>query len=161
MKKGGRFNYRTNKRFSFSKANSSYGKYKSRPRANINIPVLYDKYIKLAKEASSSGDRIQAEYYHQFADHYSRVMIENGDRTFNSENINDDSNKDLSDNSKQENNQTVEKQSEEQPIEETIIKVDQDNKKENLENDKDDDSLEDVSFIAEPPKKTPKAKKST
>ena len=39
---------------------------------------LYYKYLKLAKESSASGDRIQAEYYYQFADHYSRLMIELG-----------------------------------------------------------------------------------
>ena len=36
------------------------------------------KYIKLAKESFSVGDRIQAEYYNQFADHYSRLMTESG-----------------------------------------------------------------------------------
>ena len=38
----------------------------------------YNKYLKLAKEASSSGDRIQSEYYYQFTDHYYRLMVEMG-----------------------------------------------------------------------------------
>ena len=37
--------------------------------------------LKLAKEASSSGDRIQAEYYYQFADHYSFRLM-NGIKTY-------------------------------------------------------------------------------
>ena len=38
---------------------------------------ILNKYLGLAKEALSSGDRIQAEYYFQHADHYSRIMIKN------------------------------------------------------------------------------------
>ena len=46
----------------------------------------------MAKEASSSGDRIQAEYYYQFADHYSRNMNDVNSKIIVNENINDSSN---------------------------------------------------------------------
>ena len=39
------------------------------------------------------GDRIQAEYYHQFADHYSRIMSESGIKSYGNENIGTDSDK--------------------------------------------------------------------
>jgi len=35
---------------------------------------IYDKYIALARDASSSGDRIKAESYLQHAEHYFRVI---------------------------------------------------------------------------------------
>ncbi|MCK5276208.1 MAG: DUF4167 domain-containing protein [Alphaproteobacteria bacterium] len=30
--------------------------------------------MELAREAASSGDAVQSEYYYQYADHYHRVM---------------------------------------------------------------------------------------
>ncbi len=45
-------------------------------RARGNAPQLLDKYKKLAEEASRNGDRVQAEYYLQFADHYFRVIAD-------------------------------------------------------------------------------------
>lgn len=38
---------------------------------------IYDKYQQLARDASSSGDRIGAENYLQHAEHYYRLMIAN------------------------------------------------------------------------------------
>lgn len=35
-----------------------------------------DKYINLAKDAASSGDRVAAERYYQHADHFYRVAME-------------------------------------------------------------------------------------
>ena len=40
----------------------------------------HEKYIEKAKEAKSSGDRIAAENYFQFADHYKRLIIEAEER---------------------------------------------------------------------------------
>ena len=37
-----------------------------------------EKYLVLAREASTSGDRIVAEGYFQHAEHYFRVMTTNG-----------------------------------------------------------------------------------
>ena len=46
-------------------------------RARGNAPQLLDKYKKLAQDAQHNGDRVQAEYYLQFADHYFRVLADN------------------------------------------------------------------------------------
>ena len=46
-------------------------------RARGNAPQLLDKYKKLAQDAQHNGDRVQAEYYLQFADHYHRVIADN------------------------------------------------------------------------------------
>ena len=35
---------------------------------------IYDKYLALARDASSSGDRVKAESYLQHAEHYFRVI---------------------------------------------------------------------------------------
>ena len=45
-------------------------------RARGNAPQLLEKYKKLAHDASMNGDRVQAEYYLQFADHYFRVIAD-------------------------------------------------------------------------------------
>ena len=56
---------------------------KIKMRGNPN--QMLSKYLILAKNALTAGDRIQAEYYFQFADHYSRLMTELG---INKEEIN-------------------------------------------------------------------------
>jgi hypothetical protein len=45
-------------------------------RARGNAPQLLEKYRKLAQDAHLNGDRVQAEYYLQFADHYFRVLAD-------------------------------------------------------------------------------------
>ena len=71
-----------------------------------NITQQYNKYLKLAKDTFSSGDRIQAEYYYQFTDHYYRLMMEFGInfedqdssedvKVLNNENVNADENKEV------------------------------------------------------------------
>lgn len=49
-------------------------------RARGNAPQMLDKYRKLAQDAQHNGDRVQAEYYLQFADHYFRVIADNRSR---------------------------------------------------------------------------------
>ena len=39
-----------------------------------NAHQVFDKYQALAREAAASGDRIMAEAYWQYADHYYRVI---------------------------------------------------------------------------------------
>jgi hypothetical protein len=46
-------------------------------RARGNAPQMLDKYKKLAQDAQHNGDRVQMEYYLQFADHYFRVIADN------------------------------------------------------------------------------------
>ena len=74
-KKNGRLTYRSNRKQSY-KRNNNFSS--GRVRSKGNVVQQYQKYLKLAKEASSSGDRIQKEYYYQFTDHYSRLMLELG-----------------------------------------------------------------------------------
>lgn len=50
-------------------------------RARGNAPQLLEKYKKLAQDAQHNGDRVQAEYYLQFADHYFRVLADNKARS--------------------------------------------------------------------------------
>jgi hypothetical protein len=45
-------------------------------RARGNAPQLLEKYRKLAQDAHLNGDRVTAEYYLQFADHYFRVIAD-------------------------------------------------------------------------------------
>ena len=75
VRKNTRVTFRSNKRHGH-KRNNSFSNDRGRNKGNIT--QQYQKYIKLAKEASASGDRIQSEYYYQFADHYSRLIIELG-----------------------------------------------------------------------------------
>lgn len=49
-------------------------------RARGNAPQMLDKYKKLAQDAQHNGDRVQAEYYLQFADHYFRVIADGKSR---------------------------------------------------------------------------------
>ncbi|MCJ2179287.1 DUF4167 domain-containing protein [Novosphingobium sp. 2580] len=49
-------------------------------RARGNAPQLLEKYRKLAHDAHLNGDRVQEEYYLQFADHYFRVLADQKQR---------------------------------------------------------------------------------
>jgi len=49
-------------------------------RARGNAPQLLEKYRKLAQDAHLNGDRVTAEYYLQFADHYFRVIADQRQR---------------------------------------------------------------------------------
>ncbi len=123
-----RTTYKTNRRSGYKKS-GGYQNFKGRNKSNVT--QQYNKYLKLAKEASRSGDRIQSEYYYQFTDHYYRQLIELG--------INIDENN-LVDDSKiaaSENN-----------INSSPDDVDEESKtsQENLE------SIESIPFIAEPSK---------
>jgi len=45
-------------------------------RARGNAPQMLEKYRKLAQDAHLNGDRVNSEYYLQFADHYFRVIAD-------------------------------------------------------------------------------------
>ncbi|MGL5838630.1 MAG: DUF4167 domain-containing protein [Sphingorhabdus sp.] len=45
-------------------------------RARGNAAQMLEKFKKLAQDSQLNGDRVQAEYYHQFADHYFRVLAD-------------------------------------------------------------------------------------
>ena len=46
-------------------------------RARGNATQLLEKYRNMARDAQMAGDRVNAEYYLQFADHYFRVLADN------------------------------------------------------------------------------------
>ena len=140
-KKNGRVSYRSGKRSNFKRNNTFINK----SRNKGNVTQQYNKYLKLAKEASSSGDRIQSELYYQYTDHYYRVMVELG-ISFEEH--------DGSENKSIENKpiEVEEKASskEENSSEEKNINLSEDlqeTSKEDLE------SIESVPFISDPPKK--------
>ena len=126
-KKNGRTGYKSNRRTSFKKP-GGYKNYNNRNRGNVS--QQYNKYLKLAKEASRSGDRIQSEYYYQFTDHYYRIMVELGINIEENSNFDDQKQSSSSEQSSDTENETIEIS---------------DNKSEN-------DSIESIPFIAEPTK---------
>ena len=73
-------NYRSNGSLNFKQSydksiNSSFQR-RSPGRNNHNAPKLIEKYTNLASEALSSGDKILSENYHQHADHFLRISLE-------------------------------------------------------------------------------------
>lgn len=50
-------------------------------RARGNAAQLLEKYRNMARDAQMSGDRVQTEYYLQFADHYFRVLADQRGRS--------------------------------------------------------------------------------
>ena len=142
-KKNARMTFRSNRRPTF-KRNNNFSNGKVRNKGNIT--QQYNKYLKLAKEAYTSGDRIQSEYYYQFTDHYYRLMLELG--------INIDDNQ-INLDSKI--NSPVDNQAK-QSVNEQEANIEKNNTEQstNLDvNDEDDsvESIESIPFIAEPAKK--------
>ena len=136
-KKNGRVSYRSSKRSNFKRNNTFINK----SRNKGNVTQQYNKYLKLAKEASSSGDRIQSELYYQYTDHYYRVMVELG---ISFEEHDGSENKSI-ENKPIEVEEKASSKEEELPEEKNINL--QENSKEDLE------SIESIPFISDPPKK--------
>ena len=65
-----------NSKFNSNFSNNENFKRKAPGRNNHNAPKLIEKYNDLAREASSSGDKILSENYLQYADHFTRVLNE-------------------------------------------------------------------------------------
>ena len=141
-RKNGRMTFRSNRRPGF-KRNSNFSNGKARNKGTIS--QQYQKYLKFAKEAFSSGDRVKSEYYYQFADHYSRLMIELG-ISFE-DNINNEDSLEIK--SADQKNTNIEKSIPDiEPI------VDTKDKNATLEEDEsENESIESVSFISQPAKK--------
>ena len=73
---------------------------------------VYDKYLILARDAKSSGDSILAESYFQHAEHYARILIENGKFDTTSSANGDAKNKNHSiKDAKNSDNESIEKES--------------------------------------------------
>ena len=140
-KKNGRVSYRSGKRSHFKRNNTFVNK----SRNKGNVTQQYNKYLKLAKEASSSGDRIQSELYYQYTDHYYRVMVELG---ISFEEHDGSENKSTENKSLEVEEKTPSK--EEDLSEEKNVNLQEDSQeaaKEDLE------SIESIPFISDPPKK--------
>ena len=138
-KKNGRMTYKSNRRPNFKRNNN----FSSKGRNKGNVTQQYNKYLKLAKDTFSAGDRIQAEYYYQFTDHYYRLMqelginLEDQDNSIEAKDINPE-------NSISENEKEIKLSTEES--------LENKNKVEDEEEDT-DDSIESIPFISEPVKK--------
>ena len=134
-KKNGRVTFKSNRRPNY-KRNNNYG---SKGRNKGNITQQYNKYLKLAKDTFSSGDRIQSEYYFQFTDHYYRLMVELGISL---------EEQDSSQESKVNNseNTNLEETKEEGEVEKEKVQIENQDKE-------DEQSIESVQFISEPVKK--------
>ncbi len=63
-------------KFGSNYANNENFKRKGLNRNNHNASKLIEKYNDLAREASSSGDKILSENYFQHADHFTRILNE-------------------------------------------------------------------------------------
>ncbi|MEC7381156.1 MAG: DUF4167 domain-containing protein [Pseudomonadota bacterium] len=97
---------------------------------------VYDKYLILARDAKSSGDIVLAESYFQHAEHYARILIENGkfdknpssnNSKKNVENGEDESNKEnvnVVDGKELSEQKIPETNIKDTPVEESTIKVD-------------------------------------
>ena len=141
-KKNGRMTYKSNRRPNFKRNNN----FSSKGRNKGNVTQQYNKYLKLAKDTFSAGDRIQAEYYYQFTDHYYRLMqelginLEDQDNSIEVKDINQE-------NSISENEKEI-KLSTEESLENKNKDEDEDDDDEVI-----DDSIESIPFISEPVKK--------
>jgi len=58
-------------------ANRSYESNGPDVKIRGNANQIYDKYLQYARDAQTSGDRINAEAYFQHAEHYFRIMMAN------------------------------------------------------------------------------------
>ena len=135
-KKNGRMTFKSNRRPNFKRNNN----FASKSRSKGNITQQYNKYLKLAKDTFSSDDRIQAEYYYQFTDHYYRLMMEFGI------NLED---QDSSEDVKVLNNESVNSDENKEASSEDSQKLEEEETKDNDV----DQSIESVPFISEPVKK--------
>ena len=135
-KKNGRMPFKSNRRPNFKRNNN----FSSKGRSKGNITQQFNKYLKLAKDTFSSGDRIQAEYYYQFTDHYYRLMMEFGI------NLED---QDSSEDVKVLNNESVNSDENKEASNEDSQKLEEEETKDNDV----DQSIESVPFISEPVKK--------
>ncbi len=155
IKKNARVTFRSNRRSNFKRNNNYSG---NKPRNKGNVVQQYNKYLKLAKEFSSSGDRIQSEYYYQFTDHYYRLMLDLGINLEDNETTQDNK---ISSDVNHENQ--ISNENDNEKNENDNEKKDSEVNDSNETSDSDDvDSIESIPFMAEPAKKkSTKAKKAS
>ena len=85
---------------------------------------VYDKYLIMARDAKSSGDIVLAESYFQHAEHYARILIENGkfDKNSSSNNFKKNAENGEDESNKENINVIDEKESSEKKITKNNIK---------------------------------------
>ena len=96
---------------------------KSPGRNNHNAPKLIEKYINLAREALSTGDKILSENYFQHADHFTRIL--NEQETYRNKKYSDSNNKEDSPDDKnlEDNDDSVNEKKETSDNDDTLEKV--------------------------------------
>ena len=139
VKKNTRVTFKSNRRHGHRR-NNSFSNGKGRNKGNIT--QQYQKYLKLAKESSASGDRIQSEYYYQFADHYTRLMLELG--LFSEEDLENENPVKL---------KSIDQESENDNNLDEVVETDEDKEATDTEDKNDHGSIESVPFISQPAKK--------
>jgi len=77
-------------------------------RNNLNAPKLIDKYVNLAREALSNGDKILSENYFQYADHFIRIQLKKESDKNNTQNNSEQINENTG--SSSENNKEISEQ---------------------------------------------------
>ena len=128
--------YKSNRRPNFKRNNN----FVSKGRNKGNVTQQYNKYLKLAKDTFSSGDRIQAEYYYQFTDHYYRLMVELGINLEDQENSEEFKSADNENSNLEDIKTSLKDESDKTELE-------------NVKDEEDDQSIESIPFISEPVKK--------
>ena len=63
----------------------------NRPRGSLS--KVLEKYMTMAQDANSNGDRVVAENYYQYAEHYQRLINQVGDKKNTQESKSDSVNK--------------------------------------------------------------------
>ena len=161
-KKNTRVTFRSNKRVNF-KRNNNFSNGKIRNKGNVT--QQYNKYLKLAKEAASSGDKVQTEYYYQFTDHFYRLMVDLGIAIDDHENFDDRNNENLNPENQNRNetneNQDSKKDENEVKLVDKVNKNDEDNNVKDAIKEDNIDSIESIPFISQPAKKKVTRKKTT
>ncbi len=70
---------RPNRKQHGSPRSQTYDSHGPDVRVRGNATQIYDKYLSLARDAAASGDRVAAEGYFQFAEHYFRIINDSTD----------------------------------------------------------------------------------
>ncbi|MDX1574938.1 MAG: DUF4167 domain-containing protein [Kiloniellales bacterium] len=70
---------RSNRKHYVPHRSQNYDSHGPDVRVRGNAMQVYEKYVNLARDAASSGDRIAAESYQQYAEHYYRIINDTTD----------------------------------------------------------------------------------
>ena len=70
---------RPNRKQHLSSRNQTFDSNGPEVRVRGNAHQVYEKYLALARDATASGDRIAAEGFYQFAEHYFRILSDSTD----------------------------------------------------------------------------------